>query len=205
MRLQAELLDLEARLAEVRGLQQMSKTMDSLSITPPPLLQNGSDVTKNEDTNGGGEQETEAEKEARFARQTQDLHVSLANKMRSLEKIYAAKKAELEQGPSSMPPSKDDRGIDLERLAQEVREVRQQWEMAQLRRLELEQKIRQLRERQDTEKFIFKGRLIVLEEMRNYLQVMLIFFECKSTLLVQHLIIAVSRSIIDDISTTFSR
>jgi hypothetical protein len=88
---------------------------------------------KEKTTKRGGEK-AEQIGEADFARGRRALHRSLERKLRSLEVIYAAQKADLERlEPGSYPlsePEDEEGELDLDQLTHEVEQAREHWEQA---------------------------------------------------------------------------
>jgi hypothetical protein len=87
--------------------------------------------SKEKTTKRGGEK-AEQIGEADFAKERRALHRSLERKLRSLEVIYAAQKADLEgleagSYPHSEPEVEEG---ELERLAHEMEQARERWEQA---------------------------------------------------------------------------
>jgi hypothetical protein len=87
--------------------------------------------SKDKTTSRGGEK-AEQIGEADFAKERRALHRSLERKLRSLQAIYAAQKADLEElEPGSYPLSEPEvEEGDLDRLAHEVEQARDRWEQA---------------------------------------------------------------------------
>jgi hypothetical protein len=180
--LKLELVLHQERLGETRGLAAVAKKLDNLgTTTPPALLQNGhANLETGASKKGYSEADSRAEDklrqacEARFAEERRDLHQSLARKLHSLEALYQAQKAEMEKvrQESTADAEKGGKEEGQRHLTEaDVAMVRQQWEQAWREQLRLQQQIRDLREREEDEEFIFKGKIIVLEEMRDYLEV----------------------------------
>jgi hypothetical protein len=172
----------QGRLGEARGLAAVAKKLGNLgTTTPPPLPQNGHANMEAgasnrcyTETDRGAEDRLRQACEARFAEERRDLHQSLARKLRSLEALYQAQKAEMEKvrQESSADADKGGKEEGQRHLTEaDVAMVRHQWEQAWGEQLRLQQQIRDLREREEEEEFIFKGKTIVLEEMRDYLEV----------------------------------
>jgi hypothetical protein len=79
-----------------------------------------------------GDEKAEQIGEAKFAKERRALHRSLERKLRSLEVIYAAQKADLERleaGSYPLSEPKFEEG-ELDRLAHEVEQARERWEQA---------------------------------------------------------------------------
>jgi hypothetical protein len=87
-----------------------------------------------EKTTKRGDEKAEQIGEAKFEKERRSLHRSLERKLRSLQAIYAAQKADLERlEPGSYPlsePEVEEGELDLYQLTHEVEQARERWEQA---------------------------------------------------------------------------